>query len=184
MALQQISQEQKDLVNKEMFTALQQGDLDLFKLCIEKGADINAKNFAGQTPLIIVVSEGRSDVWFDFIMRQKPDLEAQDINGETALMRAVKLAAAQRLEILVAQKQDLFLKNGKKETVFDIANSLSESRKTKLIKMLLQALPDATVAAAAPAAPAAKGAFNEEAGLKDDIKAPVPLHIEQRKPNP
>ena len=64
-----------------------QGNAEITEILIKAGANINARNAEGMTPLIIAAAEGNAEVAAKLI-EAGADLEAKDENGNTALMYA------------------------------------------------------------------------------------------------
>ncbi len=73
----------------EMIDAARSGDTEKIKQILVKGADINAPEpEAGDTPLLAAIDKGQ---WAaaEFLLKQKPDLNLQDKNGNSPLYLAV-----------------------------------------------------------------------------------------------
>ncbi len=79
-----LSAEQQRIVNEELFTALESGDFaDRIDLCLKKGANINARDGANRTPLMVAVWK-ESTTRVRYILGKKPDLFLKDSRGRTA----------------------------------------------------------------------------------------------------
>ena len=73
--------------------------VDLF---LDKGADVNVKDFYGDTPLILAAKEGHLLV-VKSLLGHKPNLEIKDGEGNTALVQAaVHGHSGQNLYILLS----------------------------------------------------------------------------------
>ena len=72
-------------IKKSFFEACQNGDMEKIKFLIEKGADIEAKNNYGNTPLILTSRYGHIEV-VKFLIEKGADIEAKDNYGETSLI--------------------------------------------------------------------------------------------------
>ena len=73
----------------DMIAAARMGDTEKVKQLLAKGADINAAEpESGDTPLLAAIDK---DQWAtaEFLLRQKPDLNLQDNNGNSPLYLAV-----------------------------------------------------------------------------------------------
>ena len=64
------------------------GRSDVVELLIERGADINAKNKEGRTPLM-EAAENRHEVVARILLSHGAEVNARDKSGKTALTRAV-----------------------------------------------------------------------------------------------
>ena len=68
-----------------LYTALQYGHLNIAKLLLEKGADINAKNrYEKESSLHLATREKKEDL-LEFLLSHKADPNINDRNGKTAL---------------------------------------------------------------------------------------------------
>lgn len=81
-----------------LMLAAQEGETAVVKLLIDRGADVNAKDSAGRTALMLVAEEGigttsgkQSDV-ARLLLSNGVNVNVRDNNGDTALMRATKFA--------------------------------------------------------------------------------------------
>lgn len=79
------------------------GNLDIVKLLIANGADVNQKNFRGATALMAAAIDGIPSV-VRYLLEQGADVNASDKDGTTALMcaegRRAYFDAAERDEII------------------------------------------------------------------------------------
>jgi ankyrin repeat protein len=75
--------------NAELFDAVKNGDLAYVQKLISKGADVNAKDNIGMTPLMAAAEEGRKDVC-ELLISKGADINAQDKDGKTALKYAIE----------------------------------------------------------------------------------------------
>ena len=105
---------------------------------INKGADINAQNLEGKTPLISMVEEGSLD-GVKMLLRHGALVDCQDISGNTALHQCVKLDTSDNqlkiLEELLKYKPDLTIKNKFGRDALDIA---IRQKSSKSIKKLVE----------------------------------------------
>ncbi len=63
----------------------------LLKLALKHGADINDKDYFGNTPLIVAAKHGRVDA-MRVLLSYNPDVNAKNYSNETALMCAANVA--------------------------------------------------------------------------------------------
>lgn len=86
-----ISAEQQRIVDRELLEAIQQTDyVDRFNLCLKKGANINATDWAGRTPLMLAVSRGQA-TRVGFVLAKNPDLFIKNNDGLNAFDLAKKI---------------------------------------------------------------------------------------------
>ena len=76
------------------------------ELLIAKGADINAKDDTGGTPLFWAALEGNEEV-AELLIRQGADVNAAGPKGWTALHWAVAMAQKKSVELLIGEGADL-----------------------------------------------------------------------------
>jgi len=83
-------------------------DLEMVKLLIAHGADVNQKNFRGATPLM-GAAVGRNVAVVKYLIEKGADVKARDQDGHTALMAAenqqTMVAAEERNEIIQLLKR-------------------------------------------------------------------------------
>lgn len=101
----QINPEGKFLISPLMHAV---GDLEIVKLLIANGADVNQKNVRGATALMAAAIDGPAAV-VRYLLEQGADVNARDEDGTTALMcaegRREYLDAAEREEIIQVLKR-------------------------------------------------------------------------------
>ena len=69
-----------------LIDAARNNDSETVKLLLEKGADVNARNNSGETPLIVC----RKKELAQFLIEKGADAKAQTDDGRTALMTQIK----------------------------------------------------------------------------------------------
>ena len=78
-----IDQMQQKIVDEEMFKAVLTADVARFQLCLQKGANFNAQDEKGDTPLIIAVRRYWYESFLDYVLSLKPDIFTQNKQGKT-----------------------------------------------------------------------------------------------------
>jgi ankyrin repeat protein len=77
---------------------------------LEKGADANASDPDGRTPLIEAAFAGHADT-VEALIRGGADVNARDKDGWTALMEAASKGHTETVRVLLASGADLYSKN-------------------------------------------------------------------------
>jgi ankyrin repeat protein/beta-lactamase regulating signal transducer with metallopeptidase domain len=91
------------------------GDLEKVKAFVEKGADINAKDKSGETPLFSAVHADNSDV-ARFLLAKGADVKAKDPSGHTPLHYVSVRDHKDLAKVLIARGADVNAKNKNDET--------------------------------------------------------------------
>ncbi len=107
----------------------------------------------------------------DLCLRKGANIDTRSTwYGRTALMIAVTRGSEDLVTFLLERKADVFVKDENGKTAFDLVSEISDStRRKKINRLLLNALPDAeTPAAETPAA-------------RDDIAVLKPIEFDRRK---
>ena len=105
------------------------------------GADANEKNLEGRTALIIVAMRSFPEnavKLMNMLLEHKADMDVQDNEGHTALMRAAKNGNAEIVEFLLANGARTDLVNCEGKTVLAIAESLNKLNVIKILRSAKQ----------------------------------------------
>jgi len=97
-------------LNKCLFGAAKEGDLDAVKSLIEKGADINAKDSDGRTPLMYASSYGYTEI-VKLLIEKGAYVDAKDPKGWTSLMYAVFDGNTETVKLLIEKGADVNAKS-------------------------------------------------------------------------
>lgn len=101
---------------RPLMQAAGKGQLDIVKVLVDKGADVNARNNEyGLTPLIYAASKGHLDV-VKFLVDKGADVNAREENGLTPLIMAAGLDQIDIVKILVDKGADVNAKDNKGRT--------------------------------------------------------------------
>jgi len=84
-----------------LHAAVRLGDIERVRACLEKGADVNAKDTAGLAPLHVAVKSKQRDV-AKLLISKGADLDAKDKDGSTPLILAVGNKQGDMAEILIS----------------------------------------------------------------------------------
>jgi len=79
-----LSREALDRLDIELFGAVMDGDLGAVKKCLEQGADINARDYNGDTVLIEAIAEKRTAI-VEFLVSRGADVNARNNEGYCVL---------------------------------------------------------------------------------------------------
>ncbi|MGH8770409.1 MAG: quinoprotein dehydrogenase-associated putative ABC transporter substrate-binding protein [Burkholderiales bacterium] len=93
-------------INQELNNAVLSVDAERVQFLLEKGADINARDLQGFTPLINAARNGRSQM-VAFLIERKADVHAKDSDGWTAVLHAVLRNDGQSIRTLAKSGADL-----------------------------------------------------------------------------
>ncbi|MFC1792773.1 ankyrin repeat domain-containing protein [Planctomycetota bacterium] len=108
------------------------GDEEEVKRLVAQGADLNARNQNGQTPLHLALKHGWGTV---FLISQGADVNAKDQAGRTPLMMAAIRGREHLAEVLIVQGADVNAKANKGETALSLAK---ENGKANIVELLLK----------------------------------------------
>lgn len=110
-----------------LLVAAGSGDIDSAKNLLEQGANVDARDEFGSTPLIAANQSGhpltksrRTEI-SDLLIAYGADVNAINCKSETALMHAVDTDNISTIQLLVQKGADLRAEDGKSRTAFDWA---------------------------------------------------------------
>ena len=105
------------------FTAVKSGDLTALAAMVERGADVNARNDAGQTPLMMAAMGSRDSNLIELLVHQGADVRARDKSGMTALMHAARKVELGNALKLLQLGIDPDIKDNSGQTLIDHAKT-------------------------------------------------------------
>ena len=106
----------------DIYAAAYYGNTATVKQHIAAGADINAKNVGGFTPLHGAVGEGHKEI-AQLLIAEGADVNVKDkFFGHTALHDAAEYRRNEIAELLIARGADVNAKNSRGETPLDHAD--------------------------------------------------------------
>ena len=100
--------------------AAQTGDLARVNQLLDAGANLNAGNDVGYTPLHVAAKRGREAVVV-LLLEAGANPNAQDGNGETPLHEAARVGSNANARLLLDAGADPNISNDNHETVLDVA---------------------------------------------------------------
>jgi ankyrin repeat protein len=125
-----------DSAYQPLHAAVGSGRLDQVKQFIEAGADVNGRDGAGSTPLMMAVLAANPQIT-RFLLSRRADVNARcGQNGSTALSYAVQAGRADLVAILLAAGARVDLRYREQQTVLHIA---AVGHSAECVKLLLDA---------------------------------------------
>jgi hypothetical protein len=118
--------------NTPLFTAVNSIQIDSVRALLESGADPNFANSAGNTPLILAADRGGENFMMNrdrnpaanpilkLLLENKANIDAQNHDGETALMIACGVRNLEGCRILIAAGASRESKDRNGKSVFDL----------------------------------------------------------------
>ena len=105
---------------RPLHIAARRGLLGIAKLLIDKGADINAGDAAGETPLHFAAANGQREV-AKLLIDKGAKVSAATKFGGTPLHRAAKMGHREIAELLLDKKAEVNAKDASGRTPLDVA---------------------------------------------------------------
>lgn len=96
--------------DKEFYKYLSRDNADVVLVYLEAGYDVNSRNQASQTPLMVAAQKGCFNV-ADLLIRRGADVNATDCDSCTALMYAASKRRATIATMLIEHKADVNRQN-------------------------------------------------------------------------
>lgn len=95
--------------------------LEMIRLLIDAGADVNADGPAGTTPLAAACSQTRSVPIVEFLLNRGANVNANGYNGTSPLYQAVRKSNAAIAELLIDRGANVKAKNANGESILHYA---------------------------------------------------------------
>ena len=105
---------------KDIWEAAKQGNLEAVKQHLADGADVNAKDKYGLTPLHHAAWQGRNEI-VELLIANGADVNAKDVDGGTPLHYAAWQGRNEIVELLIAKGADVNAKDDVGKTPLDWA---------------------------------------------------------------
>ena len=88
-----------------LITAIQANDLPAVKESLEKGAEVNARNNDGWTPLMLAAGKSSTPEIVTLLLDKGAEVEARDKDGSTPLLIAAGKSTTRRTDPLVLERR-------------------------------------------------------------------------------
>lgn len=123
-----------------LLKAIKHGHAPIVSILLQAGADVNAANKMGETPLSFAAARPcNREVFCCLISVEGICLDAVDSNGDTALIMAAKAGLLENVQALVAAGVNLRIQNKRGQTALSLAKSC---RHTEVAQWLEEHLPN------------------------------------------
>ncbi|MDB4712759.1 ankyrin repeat domain-containing protein [bacterium] len=109
---------------KDIWEAAKQGNLEAVKQHLADGADVNAKDKYGLTPLHHAAWQGRNEI-VELLIANGADVNAKDVDGGTPLHEAASDGRKEVVELLIDNGADVNVKDDRGMTPLDWAEGVS-----------------------------------------------------------
>lgn len=93
---------ESDTLDGPLQVASQYDNQDIVSLLLEKGADVNSKDYQGNTPLILAASGGHTEL-VQLLLEEGADIQAKNNLGWTALMQAAVYRHPETMKFLLSK---------------------------------------------------------------------------------
>ena len=123
----------QSIKNLALLNASGRGHLDVVRLLLENGADVNAADISGNTALMRASENGHTDV-VRLLLEKGVDVNAVYNHGETALMRASAWGHLDAVRLLLEKGADVNAVNDYGETALMLASREGHLDVVKLLE--------------------------------------------------
>jgi|LSQX01.3.fsa_nt_gb ankyrin repeat protein len=117
-----------------LFEAIENGTVADVKSALLAGADVNARDTYGISPLILAAIQHKTDM-LKLLISSGADMDAKDADGETALSICTRYGQKESVRILLEAGADVTVENSFGQTLFEIA--IADKEDMKLAEMFL-----------------------------------------------
>lgn len=130
----QTNQLEYDLVPDCMHMAAQCGSPADIASLLSKGADINARNQHGSTPLHWAASQCADPATIAALIEAGADIEARDVDGDTPLHHAATVGTPDNITALINAGADINARNVDGKTPLDAANQRTDNTAARILR--------------------------------------------------
>ncbi|XP_044728092.1 serine/threonine-protein phosphatase 6 regulatory ankyrin repeat subunit B-like isoform X2 [Chrysoperla carnea] len=97
----------KNSSNTPLHFAVINVDIEIIKMLLVRGANINAQNILGQTPLYNMIENDDQVEIFELLLKHEADVNVKDDCGQTPLFGAIQNNRLEIIELLLKHKADI-----------------------------------------------------------------------------
>ena len=115
-------------LNEELLKAAEDGDVAKVQSALARGANVNARDGGGNTPLMIAVVSKGSTAIVKALLAKGADINARNEVSQTALYLAARGGYVEIVDILAAKGADLNSKDVQGKTPLMVAISAGQNR--------------------------------------------------------
>jgi len=131
------------LYDIDFIRASMYGDTKIVEKLLNKGANVNAQNYNGNTALILASSNGRTEIVEMLLKHPKIDVNLNDASGYTALMWASNMGHTEIVVMLLEKGADV---NANMELGWTALMMANQNGHTEIVNMLEQKMKAIEVA--------------------------------------
>jgi hypothetical protein len=152
-------------VDVPLIEAAGRGNLELVKILLEKGVNVNAENDHGLTALMTASAQGHVEV-AQLLVDRDADVDARDSAGETALMYAASKGFFEVVKLLVENGAGVAVEESSLVKAMAVARKNGHEKTVQFLKVRSYVLPRETwfgkVISSTPRALGVRVLFTEE----------------------
>lgn len=124
----------KEKYSYQLISAVEKNDAKMVASLLEKGADVNYKDFSVQTPLLIAV-KNCDKIMISFLLEKGANIECIGENGKTPLLNAAQNGNIDIVSLLLEKGANINSIDSSCRTALDLA---IENKDTDLVSLLLE----------------------------------------------
>jgi hypothetical protein len=143
-------------LDEKLFEAAQRGDAAKVEELLKKGADVNARNWAGVTPLHIAAANGYLEV-VKLLLEHGADANAREEDGLSPLHIAAANGYLEVVKLLLEHGADPAIRNNRGWTPLDVARTSGREEVVKVLKEFSEQKGEVIVESGRAAAPSILG---------------------------
>jgi ankyrin repeat protein len=116
-----------------LYYAVDHGDAILLQLLLDKGADINVRNFSKQTPLHSAIYKGNKEI-VEILLQNRADITGKDFWGDTPLHLAVRGNSKEIVKLLLNNGAEVNIQNNEGKNPLDYAREYGDQKLVDLFE--------------------------------------------------
>jgi len=124
-------------LNEELFKAVKEGNAAKVKKLLRRGANVNARNKLGNTPLHSAASSGHADI-VELLIERGVDVNVKGRNNKTPLHSAAFCGHVDVVKLLLRKGANPYARDNGNKTALDIARERRHSKVAKVIEEFIR----------------------------------------------